>query len=145
MKKILPFLLFLPLVLFSIYLVFSQFKSKESSKNNVIKPAADSDISQLSQTNTTTPSTLVSEINLVLSSPQSGIEVINSSIQITGTTGKNINVVVNDQDLISNPDGTFSTSVRLDEGENYISVVAYDELGNSAEREIMVIRTISGL
>jgi hypothetical protein len=52
---------------------------------------------------------------------------------------------VNDQELTSNADGSFSTTVLLDEGENYISVVAYDEVGNSAERELLVTRNTAGL
>lgn len=89
--------------------------------------------------------TLTSQIDLLINNPTSGEEVNSSSVTVKGTTGKNVNVIVNDQELISNIDGVFKTEVPLDEGENYISIVAYDDFGNSAEREILVSRTIRGL
>ena len=155
MKKILPFLLFLPLVLFSIYLGFSQSKNKNISKNM----SANSNVNTSTNTNTnevatpTTPpltpsqssTSSSSQINLIISSPQSGSTVDNTSVVVSGTTGSKVSVAVNDQELISNTDGTFKTTVLLDEGENYISVVAYDDAGNSAERELLVNRTTAGL
>lgn len=149
MKKIIPFFLFIPLILFSIYLGFTQFKSSTRNKNPEVSSLFPTGIPQLSSTiqsaTPTTAAVVSSQINLLISSPTSGAEVDSTSISVTGTTGKNVNVIVNEQELISNTDGTFKATVLLDEGENYISIVAYDELGNSAEREIMVTRTISGL
>ena len=149
MKKIISFFLFLSLILFSIYLGFTQSKNAVKNKNPEISSLAPIDVPEIvknSQVVTPTPSILLSsQINLLISNPISGEEVDSASISVAGTTGKNVNVIVNDQELISNIDGTFRTTVLLDEGENYISIVAYDEEGNSAEREIMVTRTISGL
>ena len=149
MKKIIPFFLFIPLILVSIYLGFTQFKSSTRNKNPEVSSLSPTGISQVSKTiQLVTPTTAVvplSQINLLISSPTSGAEVDSTSISVTGTTGKNVNVIVNEQELMSNADGTFKTTILVDEGENYISIVAYDELGNSAEREIMVTRTISGL
>ena len=53
--------------------------------------------------------------------------------------------IVNETDVNPNRDGSFSMKVMLDEGENYISIVAYDDVGNSSEREIIMTRTIDGL
>lgn len=149
MKKIIPFFLFIPLILFSIYLGFTQFKSSTRNKNPEVSSLSPTGIPQLSSTIQsaipTTAAVVSSQINLLISSPTSGVEVDSTSISVTGTTGKNVNVIVNEQELMSNADGTFKATVLLDEGENYISIVAYDELGNSAEREIMVTRTVSGL
>jgi len=149
MKKIIPFFLFIPLILVSIYLGFTQFKSSTRNKNPEVFSLSPTGISQVSNTiQSVTPTTVavvLSQIDLLISSPPSGAEIDSTSIAVTGTTGKNVNVMVNEQELISNEDGTFKTTVLLDEGENYISIVAYDELGNSAEREIMVTRTVSEL
>lgn len=149
MKKIIPFFLFIPLILVSIYLGFAQFKSTPRNKNpkvSFLSPTKIPPISNIAQSVTpTTAAVLSSQINLLISSPISGAEVDSTSISVIGTTGKNVNVIVNEQELISNADGTFKATVLLDEGENYISIVAYDELGNSAEREIMITRTVSGL
>lgn len=143
MKKIIPFVLFLPLILFSIYLGFTQLKSRtqtNSNKGNFV-PSPTIIIPTSAEVITSVPTS----INLHITSPESGVQVDSTSIVVLGTTEKNIHVAINDQDLISNTDGSFKTSVLLDEGENYISIVAYDEGGNTTEREIMVTRLISGL
>ena len=149
MKKIIPFFLFIPLVLISIYFGFTQLKSTPKNKNPRVSSLSPTEIPQISSTTQTVTPTIAaalsSQINLLISSPISGAEVDSTSISVMGTTGKNVNVIVNEQEITSNTDGTFKATVLLDEGENYISIVAYDELGNSAEREIMVTRTISGL
>lgn len=152
MKKIIPFFLFLPLIIFSLYLGFTQSKNPAKNKNPEVSLLLPTDVPRIPripkdvQFVTPTPTIVVpSQINLLISSPISGAEVDSTSISVTGTTEKNVSVIVNDQELISNTDGTFKTTVLLDEGENYISIVAYDDLGNSAEREIMVTRTVSGL
>jgi hypothetical protein len=87
----------------------------------------------------------VSQISLTLLSPDSGAVVDSSSIIVSGKTKSSISVVVNEQDTISTADGSFKATVTLDEGENYISIVAYDEDGNVAEREILITRATSDL
>lgn len=149
MKKIIPFFLFLPLIIFSVYLGFTQSKSPSKNKNPEVSSSLPTNVPRITKdVQFVTPTSTIllpSQINLLISNPISGVEVDSTSISVTGTTEKNVNVIVNDQELISNTDGTFKTTVLLDEGENYISIVAYDDLGNSAEREIMVTRTVSGL
>lgn len=140
MKKIIPFLVFLPLLIFILLIVESQSKNKIGTK--IMLPTPTSSSTPISNLNTTSS---VGQINLLISSPVSGVTVDSSSISVSGTTGSNINVVVNNQDLISNADGTFKTSVLLDEGENYISIVAYNDSGEVTEREILILRTVEGL
>lgn len=145
MKKIVPFLLFIPLFFFVLLLVISQSR-KQKMNNSVVLPTQVANISSTLPKISIVPETESStQIDLIISTPESGITVNSSSVMVRGTTGKHVNVVINDQDLVSNTDGTFTATVLLDEGENYISIVAYDDLGNSAEREIMVTRMIEGL
>lgn len=145
MKKIVPFLLFIPLFFFVLLLVISQSREQKINKNASLPTQVaniSSTIPTVSKVSETESST---QINLIISAPESGTTVDSSSVVVRGTTGKHVNVAINDQDLVSNTDGTFTATVLLDEGDNYISIVAYDDLGNSAEREIMVTRTIEGL
>ena len=88
---------------------------------------------------------VMSQINLIITSPESGSTLDGTSVIVSGTTKPNIDVVVNDQELVSGADGSFKATIGLDEGENYISIVAYDEEGNVAEREILVMRTPSDI
>ena len=140
MKKIFLFIIFIPLVLISIYLGFSQQKNMMNTKNEVDTPSV------IVVAISPTPTIQISnQINLILSSPAADTVINNSSILVSGTTGINVNVIVNDKELTSKNDGTFSVLVNLDEGENYISVVAYNDSGEIAERELLVTRTVSNL
>jgi hypothetical protein len=153
MKKIIPFILFIPLFFFSIYFGYRQYVNNKTNKGaNTItnKNANSSPNSAITSVPSPTLALLpaptlavMSQINLIITSPESGSTVDGTSITVSGTTKPKIDVVVNDQELLSGADGSFNTSVTLDEGENYISIVAYDEDGNVAEREILIMRTMS--
>ena len=157
MKKIIPFLLFVPLFLLSIYIGFIQLKSIKSKRTrsivvntinseekSVITPT--NVLSNIAQSITPTPKLQNdSQINLIISSPESGTTVNTNVITITGSTEPSASVSINDREITANKDGSFKTSIALDEGENYISIVAYNELGNVAEREIIVTRAVSGI
>lgn len=145
MNKIILFILFIPLLFFSIYLGVTQYTNR---KTNI-----DSNINTNLQTNPTatdndainepTVSPALSQINLIVTSPESGTTVDARSITVSGTTKEKIDVVVNDIELTSGADGTFKVDVALDEGDNYISIVVYDQEGNVSEREILVTRAMS--
>ena len=155
MKKIIPFLLFISLLIFSIYLGFTQFKNNKG-KNNITNVSSNSveksirvptNISTFSSPTPKQGTTVVStdQINLTISSPESGTVVDAATITISGSTQSSASIVINDSEIVANKDGSFQSSVSLDEGDNYISIVAYNDLGNVAEREIIVTRTITGL
>ncbi len=78
------------------------------------------------------------EIFLQVDEPKNNITVANQAITITGKTIPNGFVFVNDQEFKADSKGNFSTTVILEEGENYILVVVSDDLGNSAEKDIVV-------
>lgn len=148
MKKIIPFLFFLPLVLLSLYLGFSQWKGAKPSIT-----ATNTARTDISPTQADVKALPVREeavnvsthINLVISSPESGSTTENSSVQVVGTAGKNITIMINDIELNTGANDEFKATVKLDEGDNYISIVAYDEEGNVAEREILITRSVSDL
>lgn len=75
---------------------------------------------------------------LIINQPQSGQTVTGPNYSVTGKTVPNAQVAVNDQDLTADSQGFFTASLTLDEGENIISILVNDELGNMAEKEIVV-------
>jgi hypothetical protein len=85
------------------------------------------------------------QINLIISAPISGETLDTNTVTIVGSTEPNATIVINNNEVVASKDGSFKSVVTLDEGENYISIVAYNDLGNVAEREILITRTVSGL
>lgn len=134
-----------PLILGVILLVFV-FKS--GSNKSLQQSTSQTDISE---TATNTPktaqenSTYSKSLDLVIDEPLSGTEVQKNSITIKGRVNPKAHVIVNEADVTLGVNGKFDQQVTLDEGENYISIVAYDDEGNAAERELLIIRTIEGL
>lgn len=146
MKKIIPFLLFLPLVVLSIYLGFTQFKNKTKNNNTTIIPVP-TDSAQGTNIAPTSPPQVITTntINLIVTSPISGTTTDSATYEVAGSAKPNVYIVINEQELVTGSDGGFTATISLDEGDNYISIVAYDDLGNIAEREILVTRNISDL
>lgn len=79
-----------------------------------------------------------SGISLTIGAPADGSSVSMPTVTVTGKTAPGADVSVNDTDLVADAGGNFSTKLVLDEGENTITVVANDQNGNSAEKEITV-------
>lgn len=78
------------------------------------------------------------KVFLQMSEPKDSITVTNQAITIKGKTISNGFVFVNDQEFKADSNGNFSTTVILEEGENYILVVVSDDYGNSIEKDILV-------
>jgi len=80
---------------------------------------------------------------LTISSPQNKQTTKEASIFIKGKTLPRTPVMVNEFEIVSDSSGNFSQSVSLDEGENYISVVAYSPEGDAVEKELVIMGEIS--
>jgi len=78
------------------------------------------------------------EIFLQVDQPKTNSTVTNLGIIVSGKTIANAFVFINEQELKADSKGNFSTTIILEEGENYILVVVSDDLGNSAEKDIIV-------
>ncbi len=78
------------------------------------------------------------KIFLQIDEPKNNITVNNPIINITGKTIANGFVFINEQELKADINGKFTTGTTLEEGENYILIVASDDFGNSAEKDILV-------
>lgn len=77
-------------------------------------------------------------LTLQVLSPQDGDTVNTKEIQVRGMTSAEAVVSVNDNILIAGADGTFETSVALEEGPNLIEVIASNEAGNEVTVELAV-------
>lgn len=86
----------------------------------------------------TKPVTLVNQIFLEVTSPLDKSVVATASVVLKGKTVPKAEVSVNDQTLTVDNQGNFSTTINLEEGDNYILVSANDENGQYSEKEILV-------
>lgn len=78
---------------------------------------------------------------LEVESPKDG-EVFkreNKEILIKGKTDEEAIVSVNDRLIIVDPNGNFSTTLRLNDGENKLEIKAADNAGNSQKVDLKVI------
>ncbi|MEK7633941.1 MAG: hypothetical protein AAB437_03805 [Patescibacteria group bacterium] len=125
-KKIFPFFLVFILLL----IIFSYYQ-----KNNrvAVKKIFDSKRVE-TQKSTDKPE----KIFLQVDEPKNNIIVNNPIINISGKTIANAFVFINEQELKADSKGNFSITMTLEEGENYILVVASDDFGNSVEKDILV-------
>lgn len=84
------------------------------------------------------PSENIFSLPLILLSPQNQSLSKTNSLKVSGKTKPKATVVVNEKEITADKEGNFSLNITLDEGENLISILAYDEDGNYAEEELTV-------
>lgn len=77
---------------------------------------------------------------LTITSPENGLKTNKEAYTITGTAvDENINYVnVNGNKAVINLDGTYSSRILLNEGENVINVTAVDKAGNFTSKSVSV-------
>ena len=118
-------------------------------KNRVVQKSASTQTAVLPSSNnpigltptampTTTPISTNAGLSLIVTSPTTGQTVTTAQVTIKGKTSPKAEVFVNDAELIADGSGNFSQVVVLEEGENYILVVANDADGNFAEKELSI-------
>lgn len=135
-KKYFPIFLILVLVI-----IFSYYQ-----KNNLsIKKILDSKNTETAKSNTGTilptnskQKKVNEKIFLQVNEPKNNITVNNPIINIGGKTISNAFIFINEQELKADLNGSFESATTLEEGENYILIVASDDLGNSVEKDILV-------
>lgn len=70
---------------------------------------------------------------LEIYTPQNSIVVHLDVLDVTGKTDIDSVLLINNQRVILNTDGTFATSIKLKQGLNTLSFVAIDKLGKETE------------
>lgn len=74
-------------------------------------------------------------------SPENGADIVakkNQVLSITGNTEPGAKVYLNGRLIYAQNDGSFSSSYRLEEGENSLLFKAVDKAGNTSETELKV-------
>lgn len=77
-------------------------------------------------------------MSLDIISPADRAIVKEAALEVKGKTLPGETVFVNEKELKADSFGNFSTAITLDEGENYIIIVANDKEGNYAERDLVI-------
>jgi hypothetical protein len=121
---------------------------KKNAKTDTAKAISPSQ-GDITASVTTTPASLIqtvmptiapsTKITLSISSPKTGSTVTSSSLKISGKTSAGADVFVNELETKADASGNFSVTMSLDEGDNYIIVMANDAEGNVAEAELTVV------
>jgi hypothetical protein len=150
MKKIALLPILIVLTAATLFIAISNYQSPKETR---VKPTTTNlplqkseelaEEKSTSNTPTSAPQSVVNAtLDLVIMSPQSDTTVNATSITVKGTVNPKAYVIINEYDITPGKDGSFEQKIALDEGENYISIVAYDDDGNSSERELLVVRTV---
>ena len=116
---------------------------KSASTESAAVPSSDKTIDGVTLIPTSTPILTNAGLSLSITSPVSGQTVSTGQITVKGKTAPKAEVFVNDVELIADATGNFTQVVTLDEGENYILVVANDTDGNFAEKELIITYQIA--
>jgi len=77
-------------------------------------------------------------LTLEITEPKENALYKNPSIKIFGKTSPYAEVYINDIETKADEKGNFSAYYNLDEGENLLTIIANDSLGNYVEKEITV-------
>ena len=142
-KEFFIILIVILIVVGGVWFLGKRQNQSPSSVTNVL-PTENTEITNASQTTGTieNKSDKVDEsknqIALTVSQPTDGQTTTSSFITVKGKTVSNADVSVNDMDLKADTQGNFSATLTLDEGDNDIVVVAVDNKGLSAEKDLTV-------
>jgi len=117
-------------------LLFQKISSTSPPGPSQGQPAAS--LSPTPTISTTNEPTVSAGIPLSITAPSNNSTTSAKTVTVKGKTAPKAEVSVNDKDLKADAQGNFSSTVTLDEGDNYIDIVANDTNGNFAEQEIVV-------
>lgn len=78
------------------------------------------------------------DVYLEITSPKENDVVSSSLLSIKGRTVANAEIFVNDKEAKANKNGDFSINITLEEGENILTIIMNDSLGNYIEKELIV-------
>ncbi|MCR4280381.1 MAG: helix-turn-helix domain-containing protein [Candidatus Komeilibacteria bacterium] len=80
---------------------------------------------------------------LVIYEPTNNVITENRVIQISGKTDPEIELTINNEHILANPDGEFSKEITLAPGLNLLTVVATKKHGSRSEQLISIFRQIN--
>jgi len=127
----LVFVLLALLVIFSDFSDINPFKKFERLSGQKV-------VTTNSETKVTEGKTDPEKVFINITSPLDKSVVKSASLLVKGETVANAEVFVNDKETKADKNGNFSLYLTLDEGENTLTVIMNDSLGNYIEKEITV-------
>lgn len=89
-------------------------------------------------TGPTTKVATPSSVLLVVSTPIEKSVVKTPLVKVSGQSLPNATITVNEVETKADASGNFSTNLKMDEGENPINVMAFDDEGNSNAMDLTV-------
>ena len=110
---------------------------KEGSNELYISGKAN-DSNKSSQTSLYTVYYKKEKPKLDISEPQDNSTVYNNELKVAGATDKEISIKINQLPVVVDASGNFQTIIRLNEGENKITIEAQDTAGNVEKKELKV-------
>ena len=122
------------------FLVFS-IKSRRLNNfrlKNIFQNNRQTNQTNLNQSQIPTTKPIVQGLTLEITEPKESSTYNSSLIKVSGKTSANTEIYINDIEAKADAFGNFSVNYNLDEGENLLTIVANDQAGNYAEKEITV-------
>lgn len=110
--------------------VVPQNTSVPTAQRNIVSPSAPA--------NSQTDSGSEHSLALSVTTPSDGATLTTARVTVRGRTAPGADVFVNELETRADAGGNFSVTLTLDEGENPIVVMANDESGNVAQKDLTV-------
>lgn len=79
---------------------------------------------------------IIEDPDLVIDTPSDGdtLSGDDDTVEVTGVTGEEMRITINDRIVVVEADGSFTYAYPLEEGENTLTIIATDKAGNTSER-----------
>jgi hypothetical protein len=138
------FFVLLVILGFLVFLIKKQGQNSVKLKNipqifkNQNNQTNETDQTNINKPEIPTEEPVSSGLTLEIIEPKANTTYSSSSIKVSGKTNANAEVYINDVQTKADGVGNFSVNYNLDEGENLLTIVANDQAGNYAEKEITV-------
>lgn len=127
-------------IIFARQYTMSQSVTLRTQEKNA-QTTSSQDVSGSPASSTNEAVSMVSGITLTISTPSNNTTVSGNSLTVKGKTVAGAEVFVNDSETKADAGGNFSVILTLEDGENYILVVANDAVGNYSEKELNITYT----
>lgn len=140
MKNILPIVIGAVIIVAAIGVVLQSNQKHEQAEKSVQQVETTPSVQNTPAVSGVTPTSqpLASGITLSISTPANNSTVTTPALTVKGKSVPKAEVFVNDEETKADSSGNFSATLTLDEGENYILVVANDDIGNYSEKELYI-------
>lgn len=132
MKKVLPIIILILVGIF-IYLQMSKNGSLLAPTSKIKEMPEQTVVENVEEIKS------LEDFTLEILEPSNGTQIVNKAgLTVRGKTVPNADLFIADQETRADPEGNFEASVKLDEGENTIVILANNDTGDYAEKTIHI-------